>query len=186
MLRIGLGLVACLTVLCGCGQPQALTVTAPEGNSPAKLAPQIPLQLDVSSYASAPCTLLKPGVPVAKELAEGVSDGATCTWHAKTAYQPQMTVTVDLTSGGLEALYRKRARVPFFEPTDIAGYPSVHVDTERSVPDQGQCTVSVGVSENALITVTSMIADPKTLNYPVPCPDTDVFATALVSEITKN
>jgi hypothetical protein len=185
MSRIGL-LVACLTVLCACAQPEALTVGVPETNSTTRLAPDIPLPLDISSYANAPCTLLKPGVAVAKELAQGSTEGTTCTWHAKTPQQPQITVTVDLKSGGLEGLYRQRPRLPFFEPTDIAGFPAVHLDTERSVPDQGKCTVSVGVSDTALITVTSTIADTKTLNYPVPCPDTDVFATALVSDIRKN
>jgi uncharacterized protein DUF3558 len=186
MRRIGLGLTACLVVLAGCARPEALSVAAPDPSSPAKLAPQIPLPLDISSYADAPCTLLKPGTPVAGDMATGVPDGATCTWKAKTPLQPQITVTVDLKSGGLEALYRKRARLPYFEPTDIAGYPAVHTDTDRSVPDQGQCTVNVGMNEVTMITVTSTIADQRSLNYQVPCPDTDVFATALVSEIAKN
>jgi hypothetical protein len=41
------------------------------------------------------------------------------------------------------------------------------------------------VAEDALITVTSRISDPKTLNYPVPCPDTDLFASAIVADITR-
>ena len=186
MSRLRVGLVVCLLVLGACGRPEGLTVAAPSDDPPTgQLAPDIPLPLDVSSYASAPCTLLRPDKPEAQQLGETSSDGPTCTWHSKTPQQPQMTVTVDLTSNGLEGLYRKRSRLPYFEPTDVAGYPAVRYDTVRSIPDQGQCTVSVGVSPTASLTVTSKIADSGTLNYPVPCPDAELFATAVVNSITK-
>jgi hypothetical protein len=185
MSRLGLGLVACLVGLCACARPAALTVSAPSDNTTTRLAPDIPLTLDISSYATAPCTLLKPDQPVTKDLGEGTSEGATCTWHAKTPQQPEMTATVDLTSGGLEALYQQKSRLPYFEPTNIAGFPAVRYDPERSVPDQGHCTVSVGIAPNALLTFTSTIADSKTLNYPVPCPDTDLFATTVVTDVAK-
>jgi hypothetical protein len=186
MSRLLVGVVVCLFVLGACGRPEGLTVAAPSDDPPtSQLAPDIPLPLDVSSYASAPCTLLRPDKPEARQLGETSSDGPTCTWHSKTPQQPQMTVTVDLTSGGLEGLYRKRSRLPYFEPVDVAGYPAVRYDTVRSVPDQGQCTVGVGVSPTASLTVTSKIADSGTLNYPVPCPDAELFATAVVNSITK-
>jgi hypothetical protein len=185
MSRRGLGLVACLVVLSACARPEALTVSSPAENTTTKLAPDVPLSLDISSYASAPCTLLKADQTVAQDLGEGTAQGATCTWHAKTPQQPEMTATVDTRSGGLEGLYRKRSQLPYFEPSNIDGFPAVRYDTDRSVPDQGRCTVSVGVSDDSVITVTSAIADSKTLNYPVPCPDTEVFATALVAGVRK-
>jgi hypothetical protein len=184
--RVGLGLVSCLVVLCACARPEALSVASPDETTATRLAPEISLPLDIGPYADEPCTLLKPDQAVTKDLGEGTTDGSTCTWHAKTPQQPEITATVDLKSGGLEGLYRQRSALPYFEPTDIAGYPAVRVDTEHAVPNQGRCTVSVGLAPNALITVTSTIADSKTLNYPVPCPDTDLFATTLVTDLTKS
>ncbi|MBP2325858.1 hypothetical protein JOF56_006243 [Kibdelosporangium banguiense] len=184
MSRIGLGLVACLVVLSACGKPQTISMSSPPP-SPSRLAPEIALPVEIAQYVQVPCTMLKPGQAVTKELSEGFNDGPKCTWSAKTPQQPELTATVDLTSGGLEGLYRKRSRLPYFEPTDVQGYPAVRYDPERTVPDQGRCTVSVGLSETALLTVTSRIADPKTLNYPVPCPDADLLAGAIVTDITR-
>jgi Protein of unknown function (DUF3558) len=185
MVRKGLGVAACLVVLAGCARPEALTVSGTQ-ETPTRLAPEVPLPIDLSPYADAPCTLLKSELAVTRDLAAGKADGTTCTWPAKTPQQPEMTATVDVKSDGLEGLYRRRSQLPYFEPTDIAGYPAVRTDNELSVPNQGRCTVSVGLADKGLLIVTSAIADSKTLNYPVPCPDTDLFATAIVSDITKN
>jgi hypothetical protein len=184
MSRFGLGLVACLVVLSACGKPQPINMSGPPP-SPSRLAPEIALPLDVSQYVRSPCSLLKPGQPVTQELSEGFSDGPKCTWSAKTPQQPELTATIDTTSGGLEGLYRTRSRLPYFEPTEVQSYPAVRHDAEQTVPDKGRCTVSVGLSETALLTVTSSIADPKTLNYPVPCPDADLLAGAIVTDITR-
>jgi hypothetical protein len=184
MSRSWLGLVACLVVLGGCADPQAISMSSPPP-SPSRLAPEISLPLNVTQYADAPCTMLRADQQVTKDLSPGVAEGPTCTWRAKTPQQPEITATVDLKSGGLEALYRKRSRMPYFEPTEIGGFPAVRTDPERPVPDQGRCTVSVAVAENALITITSAIADPETLNYPVPCPDVDLFASAVIGDISR-
>ncbi|MET0235109.1 MAG: DUF3558 family protein [Kibdelosporangium sp.] len=184
MSRIGLGVVACLVVLGACGKPQTISMSSPP-SSPSRLAPGISLPLNVAQYATAPCTVLKPGQPLTQELSTGFEDGPKCTWSAKTPQQPELTATIDLTSGGLEALYRQRSRLPYFEPTDIQGYPAVRHDDSRTVPDKGRCTVSVGLADNALLTVTSTIADPETLNYPVPCPDADLLAGAIVTDLPK-
>jgi hypothetical protein len=184
MSRFGLGLVACLVVLSACGKPQTISMSSPP-SSPSRLAPEIALPMDVSQYLTDPCSMLKPGQAVTRELSEGFADGPKCTWSAKTPQQPELTATIDTASGGLEGLYRKRSRLPYFEPTDVQGYPAVRHDEQRTIPDKGRCTVSVGLSETALLTVTSSIADPKTLNYPVPCPDADLLAGAIVTDITR-
>lgn len=184
MSRVRLGMVACLVALGGCANPQAISMSSPPP-SPSRLAPDVALPLNVGPYADAPCTVLRPGQQLTKDLGAGIPEGPTCTWRAKTAQQPEITATVDLKSGGLEALYHRRSRLPYFEPTEIGGFPAVRTDPERTVPDEGRCTVSVGVSENAMITVTSAIADPQTLNYPVPCPDADLFASAIINDITQ-
>jgi hypothetical protein len=188
MFRIGLGVMACIVLLGGCAARDTQGITlATLPPSPSNLAPDIPLPLDLKQYADTPCSMLKPGQAITRELAEGVNEaGNTCTWRAKTPQQPQMTATIDLTSGGLEGLYRKRVRLPYFEPTDVQNYPAVRYDADRSVPDQGRCAVSVGVAEDALLTVTTTIADPKTLNYPVPCPDAELLANAIIADITRN
>lgn len=187
MFRFGLaGVAVCVLVLSGCAsRTQAISMASPPP-SPSRVAPEISLPLDIKQYAGDPCSMLKPGQAVTRDLAAGVADGPTCTWKAKTAQQPEMTATVDTVSGGLEGLYRKRVRLPYFEPTEVQSYPAVRYDSERTVPDQGRCTVSVGLSEDALLTITTTIADPKTLNYPVPCPDAELLANAIVSDIARN
>ncbi|RSM90524.1 DUF3558 domain-containing protein [Kibdelosporangium aridum] len=187
MFRIGLGVVACLVVLSGCAsRSQGITMATPPP-SPSRLAPEVSLPLDIKQYADNPCSMLSQGQPVTKDLAAGINEGgSTCTWRAKTPQQPQMTATIDQVSGGLEGLYRKRVRLPFFEPTEIQNYPAVRYDADRAVPDQGRCTVSVGVAEDVLLTVTTTIADPNTLNYPVPCPDAELLANAIISDVARN
>nr|WP_042188517.1 DUF3558 domain-containing protein [Kibdelosporangium sp. MJ126-NF4]CEL18295.1 hypothetical protein [Kibdelosporangium sp. MJ126-NF4]CTQ97780.1 hypothetical protein [Kibdelosporangium sp. MJ126-NF4] len=187
MIRIGLGVLACgVLVLGGCAsRGQGITMATPPP-SPTRLSPEITLPLDVRQYANDPCSMLTPGQPVTKDLVAGSNEGAnTCAWRARTPQQPLMTATVDLATGGLEALYGKRNRLPFFEATQVQGYPAVRYDPERAVPDEGRCTVSVGVAEDALLTITTTIADPKTLNYPVPCPDAELLANAIVADIIK-
>ncbi|MCE7003581.1 DUF3558 domain-containing protein [Kibdelosporangium philippinense] len=187
MFRIGLGVAACLVVLGGCAQRGQGIIMATPPPPPSRLAPEVSLPLDIKQYADNPCSMLKQGQPVTKDLAAGVNEGGnTCTWRAKTPQQPQMTATIDLVSGGLEGLYGKRTRLPYFEPTDIQNYPAVRYDADRAVPDQGRCTVSVGVAEDALLTVTTTIADSRTLNYPVPCPDAELLANAIISDITRS
>lgn len=186
MSRRRLAVAAFLMSLSACAHPQALSVSNPSGDGTSgKLAPDVPVPLDITSYAADPCSILDADQPAAKDLGESTSDGPTCTWHARTPQQPEMTVTVDVQSGGLESLYRNRSQLPYFEPTSIASYPAVRYDKERSVPDQGRCTVSVGIAETQMVTVTSRIADSGTLNYPVPCPDTDLFATAIMKSVMK-
>ncbi|ONI91369.1 hypothetical protein ALI144C_01425 [Actinosynnema sp. ALI-1.44] len=189
MIRIGLCALAgvALLVLGGCGSPPGHgIVMATPPPSPSRLAPEVPLPLEVKRYATEPCSMLRPDQPVTKDLVPGSNEGGnTCVWRARTPQQPLMTATVDLASGGLEGLYRKRNRLPYFEPTEIQGYPAVRHDPERAIPDQGRCTVSVGVAEDALLTVTTTIADPKTLNYPVPCPDADLLANAIIGDVTS-
>ncbi|ALG09083.1 DUF3558 domain-containing protein [Kibdelosporangium phytohabitans] len=187
MIRISLGALAGITLLlAGCGSPGHGIIMATPPPSPTQLAPTIALPLDVKRYAENPCSMVQSGQPVTKDLLPGSNDGAsTCVWRARTPQQPLMTATVDLVSGGLEGLYRKRTRLPYFEPTEIQGYPAVRYDPERAVPDQGRCAISVGVEDDALLTVTTTIADPKTLNFPVPCPDADLLANAIIADITR-
>jgi Protein of unknown function (DUF3558) len=184
MSRIGLGLAACLVTLCACGQPpRTISLAGPEPTTTQQV-PEVTQPIDVSDYAKSPCTLLKPGQPVTAELSQGFSEGPKCTWSAKTPQQPELTATVEEAVGGLKGLYDKRSMLPYFDPTEIQGYPAVRYDRDRAVPDQGVCTVSVGLSADTLLTVTSRIADPKTLNYPVPCPDADLLAGAIITDVT--
>jgi hypothetical protein len=183
MVRIALGAVACLFMLSACGErPQAIGPASTP--SAARLSPEITKPVEVSRFVAAPCSMIKPTQPIARDLLPGVASENSCTWPARTPQQPEITVTVTRTSGGLEALYRRRDQLPLFEPVEIAGFPAVHIDAEHSVANRGRCTVGVGVADDAVITVTATIADPKTLNYPVPCADADLLATSIITGMT--
>lgn len=151
--------------------------------APARLSPPITLdQLEVTAAAPAPCALLRadrasrrhlasPGVPGAGPA------GPVCRWSPTVARVPGFTVGIEL-GEGLEGLYRRRARLPAFEPTDIAHYPAVH--TRGGV---GRCTTRVGVADGALLAVT---ADDTGLAVPSPldpCSDADTLATEIMGQL---
>jgi hypothetical protein len=185
MRRIGLRLLrfvalGCLVVVSACTASQA---GSPGSGGSSRLSPPILVPLDMSRFVSAPCTVLKDTQPIAHDVAPGVPSGNTCKWVGNKFQYPTYTVIVDMTSGGLEALYKRRAQLRYFEPTTITGFPAVFTDTDRPVANQGRCTLTVGVADDSVITVTSTLTDPKSSAYSAPCTDADSFAHAVIATI---
>jgi hypothetical protein len=72
----------------------------------------------------------------------------TCTWTPNDTTSVSYRASVDVSSGGLEALYQRCSTIPAFEPTDVHSYPAVHTDHDGT--PAGQCTVNVGVADDTL------------------------------------
>lgn len=172
-------ILACVVLLSACTASQ----TGNAGSSgSSRLSPHVMVPLDVTEFVGVPCKLLKAGQPVTNDVRSGTANGSTCTWQGAKPQYPTYTATVDTTSGGLETVYRKRSQVKFFDPTEIGGFPSVHLDDQGNA-DHGRCTLTMGVADDSVITVVSTAADPKDLNYSSPCTDADSLGHAIIASI---
>ncbi|WP_037366344.1 DUF3558 family protein [Amycolatopsis orientalis] len=149
---------------------------------PPRLSPPLPdAPLDLAQFTTKPCDLMahdqlvmffvsSPGTtaPVAGKTA--------CTWIPHDTKALAYTASVDTTSGGLEARYRRRASIPGFAPVFVHSYPGIHRDTR-----DGQCTVETGVADDTLLTVTVTATDPKLDAYNDPCYEADRFAGIMIA-----
>jgi hypothetical protein len=139
--------------------------------------------VDISGYATAPCTLLTPDRAQRRHLQPPgtVVGGAEpgCRWNPTEQKYPSITADPD-TSGGLAALHR--GDYTYFVPSKIAGYPAVTTASGPGAPHTGHCSVRVGVSPHSRIDVTA--------DYPAvthdnlfsadPCADATTMATEIV------
>jgi hypothetical protein len=144
---------------------------------PARLSPPIPgAPIDLTEFAKTPCGLMGP-LQLARYFVTtpGVVSLPACTWTPSHTRSLTYLASVDLTSGGLEALYRRRSTLPGFGPTDVHSYPGAHIDTRS-----GHCTVDVGVADDTLLAVTVDATDPKLTAYDDPCAEADRFAGSVI------
>ena len=166
-----LGLLA-LVLLAGCGS------TSTSGTPSTAAAPSIGGDpLDMTRQAAAPCGLL-----TADELAQyhlsspGQVTGDACAWTPTTALLPGYSASVDLNSGGLAGLYRKRSGMAVFQPTRVGEYPGVNTGSQVA----GHCTVEVGVANDTLVVVNTVVPRADQNDYPDPCYQLDEFALVIV------
>lgn len=110
-----------------------------------------------------------PGVPTA------TGRGLACTWTPSDTTSLTYRAAADLTSGGLEALYRRRSSIAEFEPTVVHSYPAVHLDTTSR-----RCTVDVAVADDTLLTITVDITSPTNTASSDACTEADRFAGSAV------
>lgn len=174
------------------GAAAVLLVMAASGcstSSPRPLAPPITLdQLDVTHYGAAPCGLLRPDRAVRRHLVPpgAVIDnagGPACRWNPDLPAYPAITAAAN-TAEGLEQLYQRRGRFPFFEPTEIANYPAVHTTSDPAGPRAGHCTVHVGVADTATLDVTADYnAGSRGAFAAQPCSDADTLATEIMGQL---
>ncbi len=188
MRRIGLTLVACCALA-------ALTACGGSAAPPPKPAPSVPTMvddpIDLSGIAGKPCTMLR-----ADQLAQFhiVAAGTTstsplstsagspvCTWQPSRNTEPVYAAGVDQHSGGLDALYRRRASLPVFQPFAESGYPGVNTATSTNVLAHGRCTVQIEVAEGVLLDVAVTVRDSQAPDYTDPCQDAQSFAAAIIA-----
>ena len=188
-MRIGLALVA-VAALAG--------IAACSSNSappPAKPTPSVPTMvddpIDLSGVAAKPCTMLRPdqlaqfhilapGTPGTAPLSTAAGT-PICAWSPSLNTEPLYAAGVDLHSGGLDALYKRRASLPVFQPFAESGYPGVNTATSKNALAQGQCTVQIEVSPGVLLDAAVTVRDTQAADYTDPCPDAQSFAAAIIA-----
>ena len=188
-MRIGLVALACcaLVVLAACGSGSA---TLPPKPTPA-VPTMVDEPIDLTGLAGKPCTMLRPDqlaqfhivAPGTMSQAPLSTSAGTpvCTWQPVQSAEPVYAAAVDRHSGGLDALYRRRAGLPVFEPFAESGYPGVNTATSENALAQGRCTVQVEVASGVLLDAAVTVRDPQAPDYTDPCSDAQSFAAAIIA-----
>ena len=146
--------------LAGCGGTDR--AAQPTGASATQAASPIPPTKnprDVAVMGRRPCELLTPqqaagfGLNLPPHQTEGVLDRVGCQWISNTpdrrVYRrvDLSTFTNNLT---LEAVYNRRESLPFFELTEISGYPAT---VSRTNADVAHCDIDVKPAERQSFSV---------------------------------
>lgn len=172
------GLAGCLAA--GCTSSPGTGTAAPDSSLAVPSITGDPLNMTKS--AGRPCTLLRPDQLAQYHLrSPGSTQGTLCSWLATANILPGYAANVDLTSGGLAALYRKRATMPAFQPTRIADYPAVNTAANPAAQRHGQCTVEVAVAPDTLVDAAVLAPPADQIDYADPCPAVDQFAESIVA-----
>lgn len=188
-MRIGLALVAAATLaaLAACGSGSATPPSQPTPSVPTMVDDPI----DLTGIAGKPCTMLRPdqlaqfhilapGTPSAGPLNPAKGTPA-CTWQPQLSTEPVYAAAVDLHSGGLDALYHRRAGLPVFQPFAESGYPGVNTPVSRDALAHGRCTVQIEVASGVLLDAAVTVRDPQAADYTDPCTDAQSFAAAIIA-----
>jgi uncharacterized protein DUF3558 len=162
--RLLASLVAAGSVLVAAGCSSG-TDAAPESAqaSPAPVASPIPPvknPRDVAAMARRPCELLTSqqatgfGFDLPPEESGGMFGTLDCQWR-KTSREQELVRKVDLTmftnNPTLEVAYSRDHRgLPFFELTEVAGFPAI---VTRTNADIARCDIDVKAAERQSVTV---------------------------------
>lgn len=164
-LRLLASLVAVGSVLvaAACGSDTS-AAPVPAQPSPAPAASPIPPvnhPRDVAAMARRPCELLTAqqatgfGFNLPPEESDGLFGTLDCQW-SKTTREQQLVRSLDITmftnNPTLEVAYSRDHRgLPFFELTEVAGYPAI---VTRTNADIAHCDIDVKAAERQSVTVT--------------------------------
>jgi len=147
-------------VLAGCGTGGV--PPEPVRPSPTEAASPIPLvkdPRDVAVLARRPCELLTKQQAAGFELdlppkqLNGVLGNLNCEWTSTTREREvlrQVIISTFTNNPTLEVVYDREHGRPFFELTEIAGYPAI---VTRSNPDLPHCDVDVKPAERQSFSV---------------------------------
>lgn len=180
-------LIGCFGVVVGLVALGACTSGGGKAAPPSRLSPPIPANpLDMSKARAQPCSLLRPDQAAQYHLTvpgtvATLTGFPACAWTPKYTGLPAYRATVDLHSGGLEALYHHRATMPVFQPTTVSEYPGIHTATTSGALRHGQCTTEVGVANDTLLVVSVTVPASQTFDYADPCPDADQVAASIIA-----
>jgi hypothetical protein len=189
-MRVGLALVAmaALAALAACGGNSA---TPP----PRPTTPSVPTMVDepinLTGVADKPCTMLRPDQLAQFHILAPGTAGAgplstaagapVCTWQPSLNTEAVYAAGVDQHSGGLAALYKRRASLPVFQPFSESGYPGVNTATSKNVLAHGRCTVQIEVASGVLLDAAVTVRDTQAADYTDPCSDAQSFAAAIIA-----
>ncbi len=147
--------------LAGCGTETGAPseLAQPSPTQAASPIPVVKNPRDVAALARRPCELLTSqqaagfGLDLPPKQLDGVLGNLDCKWTSTTRDRRTFrtvyigTFTNNLT---LEAVYSRERDRPFFELTEIAGYPAT---VTRSNPDLPHCNIDVKPAEHQSVSV---------------------------------
>lgn len=150
-------------MLAGCHGGQG-PASEPAGSSPPQAASPIPpvtkTARDVAAMARRPCELLTAqqtkifGLDLPPDQLDGLLGTLRCKWTA-TIRDRQTIRTVDVSmftnNPTLETIYNRRQSYPFFELTEISGYPAIARRTNADLPI---CDIDVKPAERQSFSLT--------------------------------
>lgn len=148
----------CLISLTGCGADADSGQPGPGQPSVPAASPIPPVDnpRDVAAMAARTCELLTPqqamgfGLDLPPLQLEGLFGTVSCEWGSSKR-DLRVAISVFTNNPTLEIAYSQRQGRPFFELTDIAGYPTI---ATRSNADLPVCSVVVKPAELQSFTVT--------------------------------
>ncbi|HEY6425015.1 MAG TPA: DUF3558 domain-containing protein [Pseudonocardiaceae bacterium] len=149
-------------VLAGCGSgmgaaPEAVRPSPTEAVSP---IPPVKNPRDLTAMARRPCELLTPqqatrfGLDLPPKQLDGLLGTLRCKWTSTTRDRRTLrTVDIDMFTNNptLEVGYNQDRSNPFFELTEIAGYPAIVTRTNADLPI---CDIDVKPAERQSFSVT--------------------------------
>jgi hypothetical protein len=158
----GMVAIGSVIVLAGCGTgadapPEPVRPSPTDAASP---IPPVKNPRDVATMARRTCELLTPqqakgfGLDLPPTQRDGLFGTLDCEWTSTTRdRQIVRTVNISLFTNNLtlEAVYDRRQGLPFFELTEIAGYPAT---VSRTNADQPICGIEVKPAEYQSVSVT--------------------------------
>lgn len=137
-------------------------IPAPALSSPTEVASPIPPvknPRDVAAMARRTCELLTPqqakgfDLDLPPQPSDGLFGTVYCVWTATTRDQriiKRVSISVFTNNPTLEVAYSKRQGFPFFQVTEIAGYPTIATRTNADLPS---CDISVKPAERQSFSV---------------------------------
>jgi hypothetical protein len=164
-MRAGLvaGVIAAgsVIVLAGCGlganaPPEPVQPSPTQATSP---IPPVKNPRDVTALARRPCELLTPQQAKGFDLDlpprqyDAALGDVGCEWTTTTRERETIrTVAISTFTNNptLEVAYSKQQGLPFFELTEIAGYPAIVARTNVDIPS---CDIDVKAAERQSVTV---------------------------------
>ncbi|WP_154814400.1 DUF3558 domain-containing protein [Actinophytocola xinjiangensis] len=184
------GVLAVTLVSAGCtstisGTPYRSASTLEMYGAPPVLKP-----LEVSGFLGNPCkvltqpqmaelTILEPGTP--RTTGPIWENDPGCQWFREDIPSRSVVGMGFLPSNkhGLSDTYRGRDRFEYFIETTVDGYPAVFNETSAEAPPEGDCTVTVGVSD----TLTFRASENGGPKGGVVCERTKEFASAILATL---
>lgn len=153
--------VGAVIVLAGCGGTGAAPVPAQPTSTPA--ASPIPLvknPRDVAALAPRPCEMLTAqqakdfGLDLPPRQYNFILGTVGCEWDTKARNQAlirKVNISTFTNNPTLEVVYNKDRNLPFFELTEIAGYPAIVTRTNADLPF---CDIDVKPAERQSFSLT--------------------------------
>jgi hypothetical protein len=186
-----LGLTACTESTGGTAEPgtnppiatPAAGMTSTATETPSTPAPPVARPLNATGIVQAPCSALTnddvAGLNITYPQNEAVHDtvGTQCTWAGESGGVVSIGWETTNTHG-LTDMYAQRPTFAYWQPTTVSGYPGVYGDAIGDGRPQGNCVLSVGVS-NHLYFISEFTIP---LNPTQSCP----LATRAATDVIKN